>query len=76
MTSRPGPGIYDTLLDQTLAGLLSRYPELQTVFPPLHAKAQLAPVPSEPDLAWLKKISENGWELNPRSHGSVTPLCY
>jgi len=26
MTSRPGPGIYDTLLDQTLADLLSRYP--------------------------------------------------
>jgi HKD family nuclease len=39
MSSRPGPGIYDTLLDQTLADLLSRYPELRTVFPRLHAKA-------------------------------------
>ena len=29
MTSRPSPGIYDRLLDQDLAELLARYPELR-----------------------------------------------
>ena len=42
MSSRPGPGIYDTLLDQTLADLLSRYPELRTVFGKLESEEQPA----------------------------------
>jgi hypothetical protein len=40
MNLRPGPGIYDTLLDQTLADLLSRYPELRTVFGKLESEEQ------------------------------------
>jgi hypothetical protein len=42
MNLRPGPGIYDTLLDQTLADLLSRYPELRTVFEKLESEEQPA----------------------------------
>jgi hypothetical protein len=40
MNFTPGPGIYDTLLDQTLADLLSRYPELRTVFGKLESEEQ------------------------------------
>ena len=40
MTSRPGPGIYDTLLDQTLADLLSWYTELRTMFGKLESEEQ------------------------------------
>lgn len=32
MTSRLNPGIYDTLLDQTLTDVLARYPKLRPFF--------------------------------------------
>jgi len=40
MTSRPSPGIYDRLLDQDLAELLGRYPELRALFGKLEAEEQ------------------------------------
>lgn len=42
MSSRPGPGNYETFLDQSLADLLSRYPELRTVFGKLESEEQPA----------------------------------
>jgi len=59
MTSRPSPGIYDRLLDQDLAELLARYPELRPLFGKLEAEDRGASFQGYQSLCAFDYLPEN-----------------